>query len=143
MPWRAEWCAPQVLHEIAVALGTTIAELEPKFGLSAGLPSAEGGHFEELPVFGATDNGNGTIVVTLEPVDFVNRPAPLENVRGAYGLIMVSEHMAPEFELGDVILVNPHLPPIPISTCVFHCTDNERTLSRIRRLLRATAVIGW
>lgn len=129
------------LHEIAMALGTTISELEPKFSASAGpveSPASEFDEAEELPVFGATDTGGGTMIVTLEPVDFIDRPAPLENVRGAYGLIAVSEHMMPEFELGDILLVNPHLPPIPDSTCVFHRTDRERTITRIRRLLRAT-----
>jgi transcriptional regulator with XRE-family HTH domain len=127
------------LHEIAVALGTTIADLEPKFGITVpDAAAADPGRYEELPVFGADDHGDGIMTVSLAPVDFINRPAPLEYVRGAYGLIVVSEQMTPEFELGDVVLVNPHLPPVPQSSCIFYAIDKDRTNSRLRRLLKVT-----
>lgn len=138
------------LHEIAVALGTTIGELEPKFGMTAPAPdmaATDPGRHEDLPVFSAEDNDDGTIAVSLEPVDYISRPSPLEFVRGSYGLIIVNELMAPEFEIGDIVLVNPHLPPIPNSSCVFYAADREKPRSHILRLLRSSrsewCVTSW
>jgi transcriptional regulator with XRE-family HTH domain len=129
------------LREIATALGCTISDLEPKYGVMAPIPASvvdEHGRFEELPIFAAADSGDGTVTVTAEPVDFINRPAPLEYVRGAYGLIVANDAMAPEFEAGDIALVNPHLPPVAQVTCVLYSDEKSGTVARIKRLVQIT-----
>jgi transcriptional regulator with XRE-family HTH domain len=64
-----------------------------------------------MPVFAAAQGGDGHVIVTFDAVDHVKRPAELENVRGGYGLLIVSDSMVPAFRPGDMALVNPHLPP--------------------------------
>jgi transcriptional regulator with XRE-family HTH domain len=129
------------LREIALALECTIADLEPNYGVMAPLPPStqlEPGRFEELPIFAAEDSGDDDIIVSAEPVDYINRPAPLEHVRGAYGLIVSSDAMAPEFETGDIAIINPHLPPISNASCVFYSAEGGGSFARIKRLIQFT-----
>jgi len=93
----------------------------------------------DLPVHAAAEGGKGHLVVTSDPVDWVLRPAPLANVRGGYGLIIVGDSMAPELEPGDTALVNPHLPPLPGVTCIFYSEgDDAQVRATVKRLVRFT-----
>ncbi len=112
------------LPRIAARLGIPLTELDPD------LESHATAHMEsraerseilalrplepDLPVYAALD---------ARPIDRVRRPAPLAKVRGAYGLLIDDEAMQPEFWLGDVALINPHLPPAPGATYVFRGGD--------------------
>jgi phage repressor protein C with HTH and peptisase S24 domain len=62
-------------------------------------------------------------------------------VKSAYGIIVVGDSMAPEFEPGDVALVNPTLPPRPNVTCVFYSEPPEggHPTAQIKRLVRVSA----
>lgn len=66
---------------------------------------------EKMPVYAAAQGGDGHVIVTFDAVDYVKRPAELENVRGGYGLLITGGSMIPAFWPGDMALVNPHLPP--------------------------------
>ncbi len=92
----------------------------------------------DLPVHSAAEGGAGQIIVTSEPVDWLPRPAPVANVRGAYGLYVVGESMVPEFEPGDIALVNPHLPVVPDTTCIFYGQKQDEVRATIKRLRRKT-----
>jgi phage repressor protein C with HTH and peptisase S24 domain len=46
--------------------------------------------------------------------------------------------MEPEFEAGDIALVNPHLPLIPGSTCIFFREIDGEARATIKRLRRIT-----
>jgi transcriptional regulator with XRE-family HTH domain len=129
------------ISEIALALGCSIADIDPKYGISVEHGSSKvdlDGRHGELPIFGAAEAAVGSVVVTMEPIDFIDRPAPLENVRGGYGLIVANDFMFPEFETGDFALVNPHLPPVPNSTCLIYSEEKNGTVARLRRLLQIT-----
>jgi transcriptional regulator with XRE-family HTH domain len=129
------------IHEIALALGCAIADLDPKYGTTIDHGSSiidRDGRHGELPIFSAAEAAVGSVVVSMEPVDFIDRPAPLENVRGGYGLIVASNFMFPEFETGDFALVNPHLPPLPETTCLFYSEEKNGTLAKLRRLIQIT-----
>lgn len=129
------------INEIALALGCAIGDLDPKYGANIELGSSisnQDGRHGELPVFGAAEAAVGSVIVTLEPVDFIDRPAPLENVRGGYALIVANDFMFPEFETGDFALVNPNLPPLPNSTCLLYSEEKNGTLARLRRLTHMT-----
>jgi phage repressor protein C with HTH and peptisase S24 domain len=69
-------------------------------------------------------------------VDWLPRPAPVAHVRRAYGLYISGESMVPEFEPGDIALVNPHLPPVPDTTCVFYGEQRDEVRATIKRLRR-------
>jgi transcriptional regulator with XRE-family HTH domain len=129
------------INEIALALGCSIADLDPKYGSSVELGDSVidlDGRHGELPIFGAAEAAVGSVIVTMEPIDFIDRPAPLENVRGGYGLIVANDFMFPEFEIGDFALVNPHLPPIPNSSCLIYSEEKNGTIARLRRLTHIT-----
>lgn len=66
---------------------------------------------KNFPVYAAAMGGDGHQIVTFEAIDYVKRPAVLENVKNAYGLYIVGESMSPAYEPGDMALVHPHLPP--------------------------------
>ncbi|RFC65484.1 S24 family peptidase [Fulvimarina endophytica] len=64
----------------------------------------------DLPVYAAARGGDGHIIVTFDPVEFVKRPAPLAHVKEGYGLLVTGDSMVPAYRPGDTALVNPRLP---------------------------------
>lgn len=93
-----------------------------------------------LPVFAAAEAGGGAMVLSTDAVDYVRRPAPLANVRDGYAMIVVGESMVPAFEPGDMLLVHPHLPPVPDSDVVLYSDDGAgNVLVTVKRLRRMTA----
>jgi transcriptional regulator with XRE-family HTH domain len=129
------------IREIAMALGCAISDLDPNYGGMAedgGSIVNGAGRHGDLPIFGAAELEIGSVVVSEQSIDFIDRPEPLLNVRGGYGLIVASNFMFPEFEIGDFALVNPHLPPVPETTCIFYSDEKQQTFGRIRRLIAVT-----
>jgi transcriptional regulator with XRE-family HTH domain len=132
------------IPEIALALGCGVKELDSRYGMSAvsALKSAyESKHDRELPVLGATDDIPFAtyIVIPDEPVDYLECPAPLSKVRGAYAVIVPNQVMTPEFGPGDLALVNPHLPPMAGTTCIFYCESESGKIAKMRRITGFTA----
>lgn len=102
----------------------------------------------DLPVFGIAQGGRGAMILSNEAVDMVVRPEPLLRVRDGYGVIVVEDSMFPEFESGDIALVNPHLPPRPGDTCIFRHQDEDggetACIKRLRRITEASwQVTEW
>lgn len=130
------------LAKIASVLGIDPKRLIPDLSPAPAktlIPEREfRGDVEDLPVHAATEGGPGEIIVSTDPIAWVLRPAPLANVARAYGIIVIGESMVPEFEPGDVALVNPHLPPVGGHTYVFYAEGNGETRATIKRLLRAS-----
>lgn len=91
----------------------------------------------DLPVHSSAEGGEGFIIVTTDAVDWLPRPPLVAHVRKAYGLYITGESMVPEFEAGDIALVNPHLPVIPDTTCILYGRAGEdevrATIKRLRR----------
>lgn len=109
------------LPNIARALKVRMADLDPEFH-EQDTVTIPGGNLVggvDLDVYGTAEAGNGILVMTSDPVDRVRRPAPLANVRGGYGVIVVGESMEPVLRAGDTILVHPHLPPKVDDLCLF------------------------
>lgn len=73
----------------------------------------------DLPLFAAVEAGDGMLVMGSDPIGEVRRPAPLEGVRGGFGLMVVGESMTPVLRPGDIVLIHPHLPPRPEDVVVF------------------------
>ncbi len=65
----------------------------------------------KMPLYTGAMGGDGHVIITFDAIDYVKRPAELENVKGGYGLLIVGESMIPAFWPGDMALINPHLPP--------------------------------
>jgi transcriptional regulator with XRE-family HTH domain len=125
------------IREIAQALSCNVSELDGSYGGMSeegpGLVNAPA-RSADLPIYGAIETEPGQAYISNEAIDFIERPEPLLNVRGGYGVIISSDVMSPEFEVGDYALINPHLPPVPGTTCFFSSIKQQQSISCIRRL---------
>jgi phage repressor protein C with HTH and peptisase S24 domain len=135
------------LLRLAVALDVPPGQLDPDWAHLARQEGATAGGGvpgsispagqRDLPVHSSAEGGEGFIIVTTDAVDWMPRPPPVAHVRKAYGLYITGESMVPEFEPGDIALVNPNLPVIPDTTCIFYgrgAEDEVRaTIKRLRR----------
>lgn len=65
----------------------------------------------DLPVYAAVEGGLGEMVVSTDAIDIVRRPWFLERIGDAYAVRVTGESMSPVYEPGDLVLVNPRLPP--------------------------------
>lgn len=101
-------------------------------GPGATLPASQ----HDLPIHASAEGGAGHIIVTSDAVDWRPRPSLVAHVREAYGLYITGESMVPEFEPGDIALVNPHLPVVPDTTCIFYGARDEEVRATIKRLRR-------
>lgn len=92
---------------------------------------------KDLPIYAAAMGGDGHTIITLDAVDWVKRPAVLQNVRGGYGIIIVSTSMIPAYWPGDTALVHPHLPPARDSDVILYHTppDGREAEAIIKRLV--------
>lgn len=136
------------MPDIARALGKQLSDIDPTF-----LDRQDGWltiHKNEtnvplvgdrtLPVYGAVEGGDGALVISHEPVDYVRMPAPLAEVKDGYGFIIIGESMFPELKPGHTALVHPHLPPVAGEPCVFYSDDGNGTQRAIvKSFLRQTA----
>jgi len=66
---------------------------------------------KDFPIYAAAKGGDGHLIVTYDPIEFVKRPSILEGVRDAYGILLTGASMEPAYFAGDMALVHPHLPP--------------------------------
>ncbi len=80
----------------------------------------------DFPVHASAEGGEGQIIVSSDPVDFMPRPAPLVHTVNAYGLLVVGTSMEPEYRHGDTALVNPNLPVINGEVYIFYAERRER-----------------
>lgn len=92
----------------------------------------------DLRIYGAISKG-GVFTLTPETVETVARPQPLIGVPDGYGVYIVDDSMAPEFEPGDIAFFHPHAPIRAHNTCVFYADKADgSTEAMIRRLVRVT-----
>lgn len=140
--WEADTTRPAItkLPELATLLKTEVSWLleaagaapaavarEPKLRASRIIPGDELVGGRDLPIYAAAMGGEGHMIVTFEAIDWVKRPAVLQNVRGGYGILVRGESMIPAYWPGDTALVNPHLQPTRDSDAVFfHTPPKER-----------------
>lgn len=86
------------------------------------IPGAELVGVKDMPVYAAAMGGDGHLLISFEPIDYVKRPSVLQNVTGGYGILIKGQSMIPAYWEGDTALVNPHLPPARDSDAVFYHT---------------------
>jgi len=135
------------LPMIAVKLGLPLEEIDPglaALNASGGLTGPVLPKMEipvgdrDFPIHASAEGGQGQIILSSDPVYVMPRPAPLTHVKGAYGLYITGESMVPEFEPGDIAMVNPHLPIVADVTCIFYAEREGSTRATIKRLVRQT-----
>jgi|SRR5215471_11835507 phage repressor protein C with HTH and peptisase S24 domain len=129
------------LPRIALALSKRPGELDADWlpveeQRNAASPASLGER--DLPVFASAQGGEGQIIVSPDPMEVIPRPSPVAGVREAYAVYITGESMIPEFEPGDLAIVNPHLPPIAGVTCIFYGETGGTAHATIKRLRRQT-----
>ena len=90
----------------------------------------------DFPIYAAAMGGNGHTIITFDAIEWVRRPAILENVKDAYGIYIVGDSMEPAYEQGDMALIHPHLPPTRGTDVVlFHVPPTGEAECIIKRLV--------
>lgn len=82
-------------------------------------PSPQFASETEMPIFAAAEGGDGELVVSSDPIDYVQRPWFLSRVRDPYGVVVTGDSMVPVYRPGDLLLVNPRLPPLREKNAIF------------------------
>lgn len=123
------------------AFGVKTAELlgeEAPAGAGYRPPPAYLGE-RDLPVFAAAEGGQGEMVVQTDPIEIVQRPWYLKDVRDGYAVLIVGESMVPAFEPGDIAVINPRLPPMRDKDMIFVSdTRPGEFTATVKRLIRWT-----
>lgn len=65
-----------------------------------------------LPIYASAQGGPTGMLVTPDPIDWIPRPRPLQNVPKAFGVYIVGDSMEPAYKHGDMVFVHPSLPPL-------------------------------
>lgn len=66
---------------------------------------------KSLPVYAAAMGGDGHVIITFDPIEYIERPSYLERVSGAYGVYIVGDSMYPAYRPSDIAYIHPQLPP--------------------------------
>jgi len=146
--WFAKDTGPKSvrLSELASFLGTTVDSLitdqegslgappsgamPPPMALSAGRP--------DLAVYASAAGGpEGAWVLSGDAIAWIHRDQRLVGVRDAFACYVVGESMFPAYEHGNLLLVNPAVPPNAGDDCLLiqEASDGAR-YALIKRLVR-------
>jgi len=128
---------PKILayFKAAPGAGGTAPEVLPAFQSTRGLLSDSA----ELPVLGSAEGGQGAMVIDSNPVDYVKRPEPLFNVRGAFAVYVTGDSMSPAYEHGDMLLIHPAKPVRGQDDCLFVRQHQDGGMDAlVKRLIRQT-----
>jgi len=98
-------------------------------------PGVIAGGRRNLPLYAAAMGGDGHVIITFDPIEYIERPAELENVADGYSVYVVGESMFPAYKPGETAYVNPRLPPIRESDVVlFHVPPANAAECMIKQL---------
>ncbi len=148
--WFAKDTGPKSvrLSDLAAFLETTVDYLisEPERG-SAGAASSTGSSpppslmradRPDLAVYASAAGGpEGAWVLSGDAIAWIHRDQRLVGVRDAFACYVVGESMFPAYEQGNLLLVNPAVPPNAGDDCLFvqESPDGSR-YALIKRLVR-------
>lgn len=128
------------IGRISEALDCPVDDLAPVQEKSAARAADAPGDAERsssLPIFASAAASAAGEAAEHLAIDLIPRPFPLRHVRKAYGVLVTDTAMAPEFEPGDYIFINPHMPPLPQTSCLFYRPGQGEMDARTARLLDA------
>jgi transcriptional regulator with XRE-family HTH domain len=133
-----------------IDIATELDILPSALGLPAAKPAPAGIEpvaspygIRDFRIYTAAEGGPGEILRSPDPIDWWPRPVEVQHVKGAYGMYIVGESMVPEFEPGQVAVVNPNLPHVGGKSYIFYAEDEAgQARATVKRLRRAT-VDSW
>ena len=142
---KGETVRSKFLSLLAVRLDLPLGEIDPGYAAiekPASTLEIPGdklvGSSRDFRVYASAEGGPGEIIRSSDPIDFVPRPAPVQHVKEAYGLIVTGDSMEPEFRPGDTLILNPRLPVIGGESYVFYAEVAGEARATIKNLRRAT-----
>mgnify|MGYP000228709552 CR=1 len=98
----------------------------------------------DIPVWAsvAGGDGDGAILLMGEPIDYIRRSERTATVRDPWAFHVVGESMLERLVQGDQVVINPALPLLPLTDCVFiHQAEDGTMYALVKRLLRANAEV--
>jgi len=87
-----------------------------------------------LRIYASAEGGETGMTYSTDPIDWMQMPGPLQNVRGGFGVYVVGDSMEPRFEQGDLVLVNPTRPPRVGDDLLLGNPQNGATIAMVKRL---------
>lgn len=96
----------------------------------------------DVPVWASALAGDedGTIILTDQPIDYLRRSEDMLGVVSPFAFHIIGDSMEDRLYSGDQVVVNPSLPPLAISDCVFIYTAEDGVIyALVKRLLRSAA----
>jgi phage repressor protein C with HTH and peptisase S24 domain len=102
-------------------------------------PSRRATNLRDLPVYGAAEGGDGVMILDSDPIEYMERPVELQEVKGAYAVYVVNDSMFPAYEPGDKVHVHPGKPIVPGKDVLFVREEKDGTRhALIKRLVRVS-----
>ena len=100
----------------------------PPPGGGAGVP------LRDLPVCGAARGGaNALFIDQGQALEYAFRPPQLVGVANAFAVYAVGDSMEPKFRAGDLLYINPNLPPVRGCFVVVELGENEAYVKQYLR----------
>jgi len=91
-----------------------------------------------IPVYTSAEGGPGELIRSIDPVDWMPRPAPVAGVVNAYGLRITGESMFPEYQAGETAIVDPSVGLLGGEVYIFYSERDGEARATIKRLRRHT-----
>ena len=98
---------------------------------------------KDFRIYSAAEGGPGEIIRSVEPVDWWPRPIEVARVVGAYGMYIVGTSMIPDFEPGQVAVINPNLPHLSGKSYIFYAEDGDGAVRATVKRLRHESGDAW
>lgn len=110
----------------------------PEFARDPAYWAAAAGLVGDVPLYASAEGGQGALLIERDSIGTVKRPPLLQGVKDGYAIYLVGESMSPEFEPGDILMVNPRLPVLANTSCVFYARSDDEPKAMVKRFLSAT-----
>lgn len=110
-------------------------DISPEFGEIAPMEGVEldYGQTYDLPLHGADDLGGGVFSMSTKPVGKIDRSPALKGNKAAYAVYCAEDSLAPRFERGQTLVIDPTRPVAPGNDVLFVSKDGKTRC--IRRLV--------
>lgn len=89
----------------------------------------------DLPVYSIVQGGKGALVLENEPFTYTARPKRLLGKKDGYGVLVIGNSMAREYNENDIAYVDPRLHPRKGDPCVFQGTREDGTVEAMLKYL--------
>lgn len=123
----------------AAAAHKAASQAVPEYARDPAYWAAAAGLVGDVPLYASAEGGRGMLIIEQDAIGSVKRPPLLQGVKDGYAIYLIGESMVPEFEPGDTLFVNPRLPVLANTTCVFYSSsEDQEPRASVKRYLGAS-----